>query len=1166
MKESVHNALEALKTLISEQKLCEDDAALLQKLAPSLAVRLEQSGADIDVASLVAHLEKGASHVSAQIKNLKGSPQSKRTYKDVIKAMHARDRALMEQKEVQKEAQSQSIKELSRYEQLMQYIQNGDVEKFTLLLEEDRGIGYSKLFVAALEHQQVEIVKYFIDNNKEDGCANALYGRLLADNATNDICAYFLQSIACPEERVKSAGRILVHACISNKPNIVRYAWSQHLQDGLLTPEMQETCETQAFHHAIENGHVAVTRFLIENGRYFEQHKNAYLLLAARRGQRKVMRLILAENADMDAAITLSNGSDESAVVCAFQKGHFGVVKDLIAKGAQYNKEDFLAGCITRHNFKMADYFIARGADPENHIESITQSAHFLARLDVLEKYVNFESLAARPEIVAKMVRSALHYKCLHVLDDLIRRGIDFEITPKHIEEAIYYHRTDIFKFLIKNNYVTAQQPALLDKLLSKTIENEEWDFAKLLIAKGADIRSNNDQFILRAAAQKQWKLVKYAVKKGADIRASNDQALQEAVYAGSWDMVKYLVKHKANIHVEDDWALRKAAEQEQWKLVKYLAANGANINAGNGVALRCAVKSGQWSLMCELVDRGADIRVSNDSAVRIAISLQDDKFLKYLTEKGANLRVNDSCVLSKAAEDVRWNLIPYLIEHGAKISDCPNIMLPIAAIRGGRLDMLELFLENGAYKQKHEYEMLLCALKENQHEIMAFLQNKFPDCPAFTGHSLYESLRHVDVKMLKISADQIDEEELYSMRNLDMLSAHHNWPVAQYLIDNDVKGRFDTDYVAKVQKKIDCVNKWKKLHPEFDCPKHIETANPSYFKMNAYHEVYAMFEDEVKEAIGRVNPAYCYMLSALFGSGERVLQYLDKWGRLGSHSGALHDCAQGISIPHADGVDMKAWGDAVLKHGPKMARLLQFAEHIPQPLKSSDGKSWSYTETNKEVAKHVYKQGAENQELAQLAYQFKWNEKHFERGLALAEEYAQRFGANDNPKDLQRIPDVTLDGSLFDKPKYNFRKLEDGDLRGLFLGEYTDCCQHLANQGAPCAEHGFLSENGGFYVVEDKETRNVVAQSWAWRGRNGELVFDSLESLRGHFDAAQWKSLFSHFCDAVRGQDTDIRAIHIGGSGGTPRLGYKWADKLAKPVDYQSYRDSDKRQYVLTL
>jgi len=80
-----------------------------------------------------------------------------------------------------------------------------------------------------------------------------------------------------------------------------------------------------------------------------------------------------------------------------------------------------------------------------------------------------------------------------------------------------------------------------------------------------------------------------------------------------------------------------------------------------------------------------------------------------------------------------------------------------------------------------------------------------------------------------------------------------------------------------------------------------------------------------------------------------------------------------------------------------------------------------------------------------------------------------------------------------FSEGDYRFYRLQKDDPRGLFLGEYTDCCQHPRGVGESCAWHGHESPNGAFFVVEYRG--QIVAQSWAWR-HGGVLVFDNIEVL----------------------------------------------------------------------
>jgi len=188
------------------------------------------------------------------------------------------------------------------------------------------------------------------------------------------------------------------------------------------------------------------------------------------------------------------------------------------------------------------------------------------------------------------------------------------------------------------------------------------------------------------------------------------------------------------------------------------------------------------------------------------------------------------------------------------------------------------------------------------------------------------------------------------------------------------------------------------------------------------------------------------------------------------------------------------------------------------------------------------------------------WHQKYFKTAVMLAKQFKEAYPQGKKP---EKIPDTAIDGEKFGMKGYSFTKLPDGDLRGLFLGEIVDCCQHLAEAGAACAKHGFLSENGGFYVLEDTK-KNIVAQSWAWRGQNGELVLDSLESLKGRVSRKQWEKLCTVFAEQAVKKDKTVSAVLVGGGGETPKMAFNTAASLATPVDYRGYRDSSRTQYKI--
>jgi hypothetical protein len=359
-----------------------------------------------------------------------------------------------------------------------------------------------------------------------------------------------------------------------------------------------------------------------------------------------------------------------------------------------------------------------------------------------------------------------------------------------------------------------------------------------------------------------------------------------------------------------------------------------------------------------------------------------------------------------------------------------------------------------------------------------------------------------------------------------------------------------------RIKRGVNHGEHWRKMNGSI--PNHISDYNPRLLKKSAYQDVTAMIEAEGMN--GDVAKRYAYNATALFRSTDRVLTYLQRWGTAGKQP--LHDVIQMIEVPNCDEFHAKEWGDAVLQHGPKMAKLVTYADKILTPLKSADGKTYSYTQTKKETVKFLYKKAAENVELAVLCRTHNWKESHFDTGLRLTQKYHKLFKSNGGKKRVG-LPDISITGEEFGLAGYNFRKLSDGDITGLALGELTNCCQHLANAGAECATHGFLSEHGGFYVVEDKD-QNIIGQSWGWKGKAGELTLDSLESLQGRLNASNWMKICAIFAQKAAQSETEISAIHIGKGGATPALDFAKAASLAQPIDYKGYRDSNKEQYIV--
>jgi hypothetical protein len=105
-----------------------------------------------------------------------------------------------------------------------------------------------------------------------------------------------------------------------------------------------------------------------------------------------------------------------------------------------------------------------------------------------------------------------------------------------------------------------------------------------------------------------------------------------------------------------------------------------------------------------------------------------------------------------------------------------------------------------------------------------------------------------------------------------------------------------------------------------------------------------------------------------------------------------------------------------------------------------------------------------------------------------MAEEIRRRWAALEEQGFPCSIPQVKVEDG-----EYVLRTLPKDDPRGLFLGEYTNCCQHPNGAGSTSAFHGAFNKDGCFLVLEKKG--HIRAQAWVWR--SGDiLVLDNVEAL----------------------------------------------------------------------
>ena len=471
-------------------------------------------------------------------------------------------------------------------------------------------------------------------------------------------------------------------------------------------------------------------------------------------------------------------------------------------------------------------------------------------------------------------------------------------------------------------------------------------------------------------------------------------------------------------------------------------------------------------------------------------------------------------------------------------------------AARDGHIKIVKHLIESGVDVHHRGCEPLRCAVERGDFETFKTLFKSSRNKDAAKKVALIKSAQKGRLNIIKY----LQAEGLDIAQYKDILSKHaalaNHYSVVNHLHGDDA----DLDFLSPPKQKFyEIFVRWK------------NTAGSTPPKGCVYFPAELYRDQKVRDCLNVLSSALqvevydetqanemAFQAAVLFGDDQTALRYLKKHGSSGKQP--LHDVIYQLHFPKNifdendqvnPNIDWDAWRGAVMMHGPKMARLFKFADKVT-PIRSSCGKNWLYNETLAEVAKHSYERAKENLELSTLFMSHVLDEEDFEDALDLIDKFNKA-----NKKSC--IPDIsfTLPNGM------TYKKLADGDIRGLVLGEITDCCQTINNHGDDCVRHGFLSKNGGFYVVLDKKGE-IIGQSWAWLGRGNELVLDSLESLGERISKDQWEEIIKELATKM---PKNITALHVGTGGETPELNF---EKISvKPKDYKGYRDSEKQYRV---
>ena len=168
----------------------------------------------------------------------------------------------------------------------------------------------------------------------------------------------------------------------------------------------------------------------------------------------------------------------------------------------------------------------------------------------------------------------------------------------------------------------------------------------------------------------------------------------------------------------------------------------------------------------------------------------------------------------------------------------------------------------------------------------------------------------------------------------------------------------------------------------------------------------------------------------------------------------------------------------------------------------------------------------------------------------------------------------------------YTYEVLRYDDIEAMSVGNKTNCCFTIKGRAFTCLKHALASNNGRVLVV--KKNGELIAHSWLWR--NGSLLcIDNIEVNKG-IKNPDFFACYKDFASKVIKESilnegsNSIQTVSLGKSTfdiNIPELiNYKCmksfvfpneditnctiVDKLPQPIEYVSYSDSNKTQYLL--
>ena len=284
------------------------------------------------------------------------------------------------------------------------------------------------------------------------------------------------------------------------------------------------------------------------------------------------------------------------------------------------------------------------------------------------------------------------------------------------LSTAIYSGNFDMIKLLLNNkmdpNTVTDEYYGTT--LFMWAISRDDYELAKFLIKKGANINALNYQNLSVLGYTQNTETIKFLLDNGLDPNATDSNGntpLMMGIILVDYSLIQLSLEKGTNLNAENNnsmSAFELAINIPNTEIVNTLLLNGLNPNMSittydySRPLIIWAFENNDMTLVSTLIEKGAQLEGNNFSAIDMALGNNQLDILKLMIEKGINMDnprtvIDNESILLWALKNNQLDIAKLLIEKGSKIDKGTSNSRPLDYIITNKLeDLIKLAIEHG--------------------------------------------------------------------------------------------------------------------------------------------------------------------------------------------------------------------------------------------------------------------------------------------------------------------------------------------------------------------------------------------------------------------------------------------------------------------------------------